>query len=290
MESPFAAKLELVLKILSLSRARLAADLAVDKSVVGRWVSGAVIPSAHNMAALTRYVAERRPGFTMLDWDRPVPEVATLLGATVPGAAISPPLPEVAGLPLPLLVQARETTAARAGDFESFFRTTRPAESAPGHFVHDQGIVRLHENGLLEVRMGVGETVFDGWLLPVRTQLFCIATEKHTGAMVFAIFNCGLAGKPRRLDGVTLGASQGSPPGVAAAPIVLDRIGELSGDREADELRYRELLSQNPLAPEGSLPPEVLAQLSRNNGPAHLAEGGDWVMRSPYHRSITVID
>jgi hypothetical protein len=289
MDTPFSAKLELVLKILSLSRARLAADLAVDKSVVGRWVSGAVVPSPHNMSALTRYVAQRASGFTMLDWDRAPADLAAALGVESPGA--SAPLPQIDGLPLSLLPQIREATAARAADLQCFFRTTRPAEAAPGHFVHDQGIVRLHDCGLLEVRMGVGETVFEGWLLPLRAQLTCIATEKHTGAMVFAIFNAGgTSGRPRRLDGVLLGTSQGSLPGVAAAPIVLDRIGELSGDREADEAHYRTLLAQNPLAPPGSLPPEVEAQLSRDFGPSQVEAGGDWVLRSPYHRSITTVE
>jgi DNA-binding transcriptional regulator YiaG len=46
MSEPFSAKLSLVLKVFSMSRGRLAADLGIDKSVVGRWVTGAVKPSA----------------------------------------------------------------------------------------------------------------------------------------------------------------------------------------------------------------------------------------------------
>ena len=38
--SPLAPKLEFVLKALSMSRGRLAAQLGVDKSAVGRWVTG----------------------------------------------------------------------------------------------------------------------------------------------------------------------------------------------------------------------------------------------------------
>mgnify|MGYP000007444798 CR=1 FL=1 len=34
-------------------RGRLAADLGVDKSVVGRWATGAVRPSDHNLSRLT---------------------------------------------------------------------------------------------------------------------------------------------------------------------------------------------------------------------------------------------
>ena len=73
MNDRFAKKLELVLKVLSMSRSRLAADLGVDKSVVGRWVSGAVQPSAHNLSLLSGLIAQHIPGFTTLDWDRGLP-------------------------------------------------------------------------------------------------------------------------------------------------------------------------------------------------------------------------
>ena len=63
----FTARLELILKALSLTRGRLAAELGVDKSLVGRWVSGAVKPSALNLERLTAFVARRQPGFTLLD-------------------------------------------------------------------------------------------------------------------------------------------------------------------------------------------------------------------------------
>eukprot|EP01035_Chromulina_nebulosa_P002274 gene2273-biopygen1935 len=48
----FAERLRLVLKALSISGGRLAADACVDKSLVSRWCSGAVTPSEHNLARL----------------------------------------------------------------------------------------------------------------------------------------------------------------------------------------------------------------------------------------------
>ena len=67
--SEFGAKLDLVLKALSMSRGRLAAELRVDKSLVGRWVAGSVTPSAHNLANLTLLIAAKCDGFSMLDWE-----------------------------------------------------------------------------------------------------------------------------------------------------------------------------------------------------------------------------
>ena len=279
--TPFGAKLELVLKVFSMSRAQLAADLALDKSVVGRWVSGSAAPATHNMAHLTRYIAGKRPGFTMLDWDRTMPDFADLFGAP-------PPTPDGAGdgLVLPMMGQIRSATETCAADLECFFQTTRPAEAAPGRFLHDQGMLRLGDDGLLEVRMGIRETVYAGWLFPIRGKLFCIATDAVSGALVFAIFSTPPVGRVQRLDGISLGVGAGSLPGITAATIMLDRIGDLTGDAEADERRYRDMLMQDPLAPEGSVPADVLAHLSRDFGPAQLALGGELLLQLPFHRSL----
>ncbi|MBP8062773.1 MAG: helix-turn-helix transcriptional regulator, partial [Brevundimonas sp.] len=84
-QDSFGEKLRILLKALVLSRTGLASSLNVDKSLVGRWAAGTVIPSEHNLANLTRFVANRVDGFTMLDWDRTAAEFATRLG--VSGAA-----------------------------------------------------------------------------------------------------------------------------------------------------------------------------------------------------------
>jgi hypothetical protein len=284
--TPFGEKLELVLKVFSMSRAQLAATLAVDKSLVGRWVAGSVTPSAHNMANLTRFVAGKRAGFTMLDWDQEMDGFAAFFGVRRPKQAPVATVDPLDGLPLLIMDQIRAATAVRAGDLECFFRTTRPSQAMPGYFLHDQGMLRMDANGLLEVRMGVRETAYRGWILPVGGQLFCIATDGATGALIFALFSLIPPGRIQRLDGITLGRIDTAQPGIGAAPIVLDRIGELSGDREADDRRYREHLGRDPLAPPGSIPDEVVAQLTRDIGPAQLALGGDWLLNIPLARSL----
>ena len=118
-----------------------------------------------------------------------------------------------------------------------------------------------------------------------------IELKSMTGSMVFAIFHAPPSGRPKRLDGISLGTSQGPLGGVAAAPVILDRVGDLSGDREQDEATYREMLAQNPLSPPGALPPDVRAQLTRDYGPSHYGkEGGEWVLKLPYHRSLTAVE
>jgi transcriptional regulator with XRE-family HTH domain len=70
VENAFSVKLNLTLKALSMNRSRLATELGVDKSIVGRWARGAVKPSPESLARLTEFVAERAPGFTALDWEQ----------------------------------------------------------------------------------------------------------------------------------------------------------------------------------------------------------------------------
>jgi hypothetical protein len=58
MSSPYSAKLDLVLKALSISRGRLAADLGVDKSVVAESASGNPVPPEGSVPeAIRRHLA-----------------------------------------------------------------------------------------------------------------------------------------------------------------------------------------------------------------------------------------
>ena len=93
MSESFSAKLSFVLKAFSMSRGRLAADMGVDKSIVGRWVTGAVVPSEHNLMLLTAQFARRAPGFTSLSWERTLAELAELVGVDHAAAPTVLPIP-----------------------------------------------------------------------------------------------------------------------------------------------------------------------------------------------------
>jgi hypothetical protein len=273
----FSAKFALALKALSLSRGRLAADLEVDKSVIGRWATGAVKPSDHNLSRLTALIAERVAGFTALDWDRGAAEFAGLFGAN-PGA--------IAGLPLPLLEQIRSTTALRAAAYEGFFRSTRPYVLHPGKFVHDHGMIRLDDQGLLSLRMGTAGTFVEGWMLPLGNQLFCISADITSGALLFGIFNGVAAARAQVLDGLTLGPALDPGRTPTAYAMMFERVGDLSGDPDADDAHFATLAAKDPLAPEGSIPDGLRAHLVRDIGPAALALGGEMLLRMPLSRSI----
>ncbi|HEX5377907.1 MAG TPA: hypothetical protein VFW47_05005 [Phenylobacterium sp.] len=285
MTEPFCKKLELVLKVLSMSRGRLAADLGVDKSIVGRWVTGVVQPSAHNLSLLTGLVAEHVPGFTALDWDRSLAGLAQFLGAD-PALVNGGAEPAAPSLPLPLLDQVLAATALRGDAYEGFFRSTRPYVLAPGRFVHDHGMIRRDSNGLLRLSMGTGGTVVDGWMLPLGNQLFVIAVDVTSGAMLFGIFNGVGTARADVVDGLCLAPALDAGRTPTAHAMIFERIGDLTGDREADDRRFRDLAASDPLAPEGSISDDLRQHLTGDFGPAQAALGGPMLLSMPLARSL----
>lgn len=287
----FASKLDLVLKALSMSRGRLAADLGVDKSLVGRWASGAVSPSAHNMENLTRLIASRRPGFTMLHWDRDIDDLAHVFGvepvrpSATEGSHASP---APAGLPLPGLDLARMVTERRAGTYEGFWRSTRPSIAMPGRIFHDHGMIRRGEDGILKFTMGGSGLLFDGWLLPVEGQLFAILFDTVGQTPVFLIFNGVALQKAAQLDGLILAAALNAARTPSAYPVVLERIGDLTGDREADDSRCKDLLAMDPAASDETVTEEIRRHLIRDFGPRAVEAGvGELFLLSTWANTLS---
>ncbi|WP_137126412.1 helix-turn-helix transcriptional regulator [Roseomonas sp. HF4] len=101
----FAEKLRLALGRANLSRAQLAQAIEVDKSVVSRWLNGALQPSDHSLTALTAVLAKSLPRFDRLTWDGTATEFAQRLGV---GTAT---LERAAG-DFPILPRAKETMAS----------------------------------------------------------------------------------------------------------------------------------------------------------------------------------
>ena len=287
LSGPFHEKLTLVLKALSMSRGRLAAELGVDKSLVGRWASGAVSPSSHNLENLTRLISNRCTGFTMLDWDRDLAGIAGLLGVAAPGSA---PVRHEAqdALPLPVLEMSRLTTERRGHAYEGFWRTTRPSVMMPGRFFHDHGIIRRAENGLLSFKVGGAGLLFDGWLLPAEGQLFAILFDTVGQTPIFVIWNGVPLSKASFLDGIVMAAALNAARTPSAYPIVMERIGDLTGDVAADDATCAELLARDPLAPEDGVPEDLKQHLIRDIGPAAAASGlGEMFLLAPITSTLS---
>ena len=273
--SDFAARFRLALSALGLSRGRAALALAVDKSLVGRWCAGSVRPSDHNLSRITALMAEKVSGFTALDWGRDLHDFAARIGLDPALAASAPGGSPLEALPLACLAQARVETDRRGAAYEGFWRTTRPSVIMGGRVFHDHGMIRCNGQGLLEVRMGGAGLGFRGWALPLEGNLFAILEGAVGFTPLFLIFRGVPLPKATLLDGLALLSALDAARTPAAVPILLERVGDLSGDRHADDATCEAMGNQHPFADEGEVSETILQHLVRDIGPRAAAAGGD---------------
>jgi hypothetical protein len=191
------------------------------------------------------------------------------------------------GLPIPLLNEIVDTTARRGAAYEGFFRSTRPYAQKPGRFLHDQLLIRKERNGLLRFDMASSGVFVEGWVLPLQNQLFIVGAELTSGALAFGIFNGVNSLQAGVIDGLILTCALDAGRTPTASAVILERVGDLTGDPAADDRRFAELADLASVAPEGSVPETVRNHLARDIGPAQLALGGDWLLRLPLSRSMS---
>jgi transcriptional regulator with XRE-family HTH domain len=284
---PFAENLRLVLKLLSMSAAELASELAVDKSVVSRWLNGSVQPSAHNLSRLSALVAGRVGGFRALDWERTPESLAEVFGADPRAISSLRPAPPPSGMPFAIWDQMVATTGMRGRAYEGFFRSTRPHPRDPDGFLHEWGLIRRDELGLLRLRMGSAGAKVAGWVIALQELIYIVAADVNNGTMMFGIFNGAGAARVEVFDGLVLLPAHDKGRSPLASAMICERIGEVSDDPAADDRRFDELASQNPIAPQGSISEQLKAHLIRDFGPAQLAQGGDWLLTLSLLRSLS---
>jgi hypothetical protein len=92
---------------------------------------------------------------------------------------------------------------------------------------------------------------------------------------LFLVFRGVPLPKADLLDGLLMFAALNAGRTPATVPVVLERIGDLSGDMEADDATCRELIGRNPVAGPDDVPETILRHLIRDMGPAAAAAGGD---------------
>lgn len=246
----FAAKLDMVLKTESLSRVALAQKLAVDKSLVGRWLSGAVHLTEHNLARLTELIAVHHADFRLADWYAETRVFAARFHFDLPceqPSELASALPQLG----PLIAMARAESTRRGTTYEGFWRTTRPSVLMNDRVFHDYGMIRKGEGNLLEVRMLGSGLSFEGWVLPVAGNLFVYLYDAVGLTPMSLVFRGVSLPRAMVLDGLLLMAALDAARTPAAIPILLERVGDLTGDCDADDEYYRtlELTAPEPLEP-----------------------------------------
>lgn len=287
MATTFSDGLELVLKALSISRGQFAADVGVDKSLISRWCSGSVTPSAHNLARLTTRIAERHPGFTLHDWDAGVDGLAAKFGVVAAPAAASCARGFADWVPLPMLAESAAAVRAHGASYEGFWRTTRPSSEAPGQFIHDHIVLRCSDDGRMSFRLGIMDIRYVGWAMPLQNKLFGVATDVTTGTFVFSIFNGVVRQRAEVVDGLIMTCMRDAGGTPIASKCLLERVGDLTGDVAGDDARLDALAAAYPLTPAAAIPEQFRNHLWDDVGPTALAAGGETILMMSLARSMS---
>jgi transcriptional regulator with XRE-family HTH domain len=287
MSEPFAEKLRLVMGLLAIDRSTIVERIGVDKSVVSRWLQGAVIPSAHNLVRLSELAAERAPGFTAFDWQRDLTGLTRLLRGEEEWPVLADAAGPARGLTLGIIEQAVGATALRGRAYEGFWRTLRPADDPDVGFAYDYIYVRRAPGGLLAASMASLGSVAEGWLLPLHNQLFMFVADTTSGSITYSVMNGLASTKVDVLDGVGVGASHDAGRTPTALPVYSERVADLSGDEEADAAFFAELGRTAPLPTVADVTEQVMGLILPDFGPAAAARGGEWLLQVKRSRSLS---
>jgi hypothetical protein len=105
---------------------------------------------------------------------------------------------------------------------------------------------------------------------------------------VFLIFNGVALHKATLLDGLVMAAALNSARTPSAYPIIMERIGDLTGDRATDDATCEELLTRDTAALEENISEEVRHHLIRDIGPSAVKAGlGDLFLMAPWGSSMS---
>lgn len=152
---------------------------------------------------------------------------------------------------------------------------------------HDYGMFRKGGLGLLEVTMGGSGLNFKGWALPLEGNLFVMLDGTVGFTPLFLVFKGVSLPKVTRLDGLLLLAALDSARTPAAMPILLERVGDLSGDRERDDQTCAEMGLNQPFESDTEVPEDVRAHLFRDIGPEAAAKGGEMFLTVAAGRAMS---
>lgn len=260
----FAAKLELVCKRLNWSRGRLAQQVGIDKSLVGRWLGGGSRPTGNTLMRLNEAVARALPDFSAALWDLPPADLAGRLGiVAVPSIMPSPSVASAHGpLSVGAIAAGLRTFARTASDIDTFesiyagfyrlwfcsFGNDGIIRRRAGWIRHDGNALRFDAGGATGTYSGEGVTAVERLYLIGENRLF-------EGLAIVAVRGAHRR-HPSLLTGVTLFHSVAhTQPGIAVAPTVLEYLAEPSGDPVSDAATWASLA-----ADEGDYPTDKTAR------------------------------
>ncbi|HEX2593636.1 MAG TPA: helix-turn-helix transcriptional regulator [Rhizomicrobium sp.] len=297
----FAARLDLALKALNVSRVQFAAMVGVDKSLVSRWLSSQVTPTAHNLARISDALAKVKPGFNTMQWERPLGEYQSFLGlsesAATSGAysdAPRGPAPAGGGLILQSLQLSAREIALSGHVYTGLYVVFRQRLLNSG-IPHVEVAWLYQRDGAMHYRLTDGGNRTQGHVLILRNKLHLIG-EGETGrdGVTLHIINGTGDRHAMVMDGLLASVCGDRFFTPSLTKCVLLRIAHPLDDLAAEEQRF--LSTQERLAAINNagrgpeiLPEEFAGALDNRSG--FQREGGaDWLLRVPSSDSVARSD
>jgi hypothetical protein len=114
--------------------------------------------------------------------------------------------------------------------------------------------------------------------LPIEGQVFVIATDTVRHLPCYMIYNIVTTPKIMLMDGIllTAGNAMRNP---SAYPIVMERIGDLTGDKEVDDAHAASLMRRPQFVQNEELVSQAIRDhLIRDFGPTPAKTGGDMLL------------
>lgn len=279
--SGFAERLKFALNTINVSPAGLCAAVAVDKSVVSRWLSGKTLPSAHNLARISAEIALRRPDFSVQTFEATPDEFLRALG--LGGTAVAGGVQESVNaltLPYDTMRVSRNEVARRGVEYFGHYHMYYWSFTKPGRMVRMAMMLRP-SGGLIEAHYGSRGFVFKGWALLLLNRLYVQFAEKRYEAMVFLVTNSGQQPSTRMLTGLLMGPSDLTMV-PTVSPVILVRAGDLAGDGDRDDAIYAAAQDVDPFEAGETAPQEIIETLGRLAAATAGPSGGVALVQVPY--------
>ena len=282
----FAAKLNLLCKRLNWSRARLAQQVGIDKSLAGRWLAGASRPTGNSLMRLNEALAKSLPDFSVATWDAASVTLATQLGMA--SAAAAEPLP-TAPATFSSMLAAMRTVSRFAEDIDFLAPIYCGFYSAWFSAIANDGTIqrraaRIWRDGDgLRFEVSGASANYVGACLIVQGRLFVVLESPAFPGLAMAALGGPYGSHPKRLTGAIVFHTP-TVNGVVSVAVVTEFIEPLSGNTDADHSRWRTLAGESrDLRGEeeirAAVPPEVLAVLRPVVGAARADGTTDHFLR-----------
>ena len=271
----FPAKLGLVCKRLNWSRAKLAQQIGMDKSLVGRWLVGTSRPTGNSLMLVNDAVAKALPGFTAASWDLPNGALATQFGIateTAPTPSIAPPpaRPETMADTLAALrsfSRFADDIDYLAPIYSGFYRVWFSSFANDGSILRRRGRIWRAGNGL-RIEVSGATVTYTGGCIVGGKRLYIVLESPAFPGPCMATLGGAYGVHPQRLVGAAIFQVVNRVEGaVCATPTVFEFLAPMSDDPAANQRQWESLVDEeHDLLTEAemrqTMSPEILAVMS----------------------------